>query len=154
MGEYSDNMMDGYGVYVWKNGTIYRGQWENSMHQGCGVKITKQSNGQFLAEEGQFVNDEWVGIVMGCSVAEARKAAANADTAAQMATVFELSQPAIAAVAADAKANAQHHSKGSLPILHRKNGEGNNIKLPTLDAPIKFVQGWLDKIKLPNLNIK
>jgi hypothetical protein len=151
MGEYSDNMMDGYGVYVWKNGTIYRGQWENSMQQGCGVKITKQPNGQFLAEEGEFVNDEWVGTVMGCSVAEARRAAAQADTAAHMAAVFELSQPAIAAVA-NAKANAQHQPTGSLPILHRKKGEG--LKLPTLDAPVKFVQGLLEKIKLPRLHIK
>lgn len=35
-------------------------QWRNSMMDGCGVKITKQPNGTFLAEEGQFVNDEWV----------------------------------------------------------------------------------------------
>jgi MORN repeat len=145
MGEYSDNMMDGYGVYIWKNGTIYRGQWENSMQQGCGVKITKQPNGQFLAEEGEFVNDEWVGSVMGCSVAESRRAAAQADTAAQMAAVFELSQPAAAAVA-----NAQPQPQGSLPILHRKKGEGfKSIKLPNLDEPIKFVQGLLEKVKLP-----
>lgn len=151
MGEYSDNMMDGYGVYVWKNGTIYRGQWENSMQQGCGVKITKQPNGQFLAEEGEFVNDEWVGTVMGCSVAEARRAAAQADTAAQMAAVFEMSQPAIAAVA-DANAQAQQQPQESLPVLHRK--KRNNLKLPSLDAPIEFVQGLLNKIKLSSLNIK
>jgi len=35
-------------------------QWKNSMMDGCGVKITKQPNGSYLAEEGQFVNDEWV----------------------------------------------------------------------------------------------
>ena len=35
-------------------------QWKESMMDGCGVKITKQPNGAFLAEEGQFVRDEWV----------------------------------------------------------------------------------------------
>lgn len=30
------------------------------MMDGCGVKITRQPNGAFLAEEGQFVNDDWV----------------------------------------------------------------------------------------------
>ena len=136
--------MDGYGVYVWKNGTIYRGQWENSMQQGCGVKITKQPNGQFLAEEGEFVNDEWVGNVMGCSVAEARRAAAQADTAAQMAAVFELSQPAPSPAAAAAALNNNGQQKqpaGSLPVLHRKKGEGN-----PLEAPIQFVQDLLNKL--------
>lgn len=37
--------MDGFGVYVWRDGTIYRGQWQNSMMHGCGVKISKQPNG-------------------------------------------------------------------------------------------------------------
>jgi hypothetical protein len=146
MGEYSENMMDGYGVYIWKNGTIYRGQWENSMQSGCGVKITKQPNGNFLAEEGEFVNDEWVGTVMGCSVAEARRAAAQADTAAQMAAVFELSQPAVVA-----SANAKEQPKGSLPILHRKKGAGIKLpSLPNLDAPVQFVQGLVNKIQLPS----
>lgn len=30
------------------------------MMDGCGVRITRQPNGAFLAEEGQFVADEWV----------------------------------------------------------------------------------------------
>ena len=122
------------------------------------MKITKQPNGTFLAEEGQFVNDEWVsckgpacgsrgrtagqlmscctraeaavhvslsscchiarsrplckraaapsllcpwlsplaqvGDVMACTVEQARTAAAEADTAAQMARVFEVSRHA------------------------------------------------------------
>ena len=40
-------------------------QWRNSMMDGCGVKISKQPNGSFLAEEGQFVNDEWVRVGVG-----------------------------------------------------------------------------------------
>ncbi len=59
------------------------------MH-GCGVKISKQPNGDFIAEEGQFVNDEWVGDVMACTVDQARAAAAESDIAAQMARVFEV----------------------------------------------------------------
>lgn len=91
MGEYVDNRMEGYGVYVWADGTLYRGQWENSLAHGCGVKISKQPNGHFIAEEGKFINDEWVGDVMGCSVGDARRAAAEADTAAAMAAAFQLS---------------------------------------------------------------
>lgn len=52
-----------------------------------------QSAGRYIAEEGEFVNDEWAGNVMGCSIAEARKAAAQADAAAQMAMAFELRNP-------------------------------------------------------------
>ena len=90
-GEYQHNEMAGYGVYVWgKDGTVFRGQWQRSAMNGCGVKISKQANGQFLVEEGQFVNDEWVGEGMACPVAQARAAAAEADTAAQMARVFEV----------------------------------------------------------------
>ena len=59
------------------------------MH-GCGVKMTKQANGRLLAEEGEFKNDDWVGAGGKCSVKAARKAAAEADAAAQMARVFEL----------------------------------------------------------------
>ena len=50
--------------------------------------------GDFIAEEGQFVNDEWVGDVMACTVDQARAAAAESDIAAQMARVFEVSAAA------------------------------------------------------------
>lgn len=60
-GEFEENNMSGYGVYVWgQEGSVYRGQWSSSMMNGCGVKITRQPNGSYLAEEGRFVNDEWV----------------------------------------------------------------------------------------------
>ena len=45
--------------------------------------------GSFIAEEGQFVKDEWAGDAM-CTVEQARAAAAEADIAAQMARVFEV----------------------------------------------------------------
>lgn len=151
-------------MYVWgQDASVYRGQWRGSMMDGCGVRITRQPNGSFLAEEGQFVGDDWVsfsggvaagggggrggaglgagaqlggtpnqggvaallavrhmralaaaaspgagtedaaappgpappplqvGDVMACTVEQARAAAAEADSAAQMARVFEVS---------------------------------------------------------------
>ena len=36
-GEFVNNNMGGFGVYVWgSEGSVYRGQWSNSMMQGCG----------------------------------------------------------------------------------------------------------------------
>ncbi|PRW33112.1 MORN repeat [Chlorella sorokiniana] len=123
-GEFQDNQMSGYGVYVWgQEGSVYRGQWSNSMMDGCGVKITKQPNGTFLAEEGQFVNDEWVGDVMACTVEQARAAAAEADTAAQMARVFELGSSAPgseAAKAAEAAAAAAAAAATARPAKLRQ----------------------------------
>lgn len=41
-------------------------QWRSSMMDGCGVKITKQAGSTtYLAEEGEFVNDEWVSFCRG-----------------------------------------------------------------------------------------
>lgn len=93
-GEFIQNLMEGYGVYIWKQeGTLYRGEWKNSMMHGCGVKITRQPNGQFIAEEGFFQNDEWMGNGedVGCTIQQAQEAASQADTAAKMARAFELS---------------------------------------------------------------
>lgn len=89
-GEYLDNDMEGYGVYTWQSGTVYRGKWKESMMDGCGVKMVKQSNGKILLEEGEFNDDEWKGITRRCRVKDARKAAAEADKAAQMASSFQL----------------------------------------------------------------
>ncbi|KAL4423468.1 hypothetical protein ABPG77_005420 [Micractinium sp. CCAP 211/92] len=111
-GEFEDNNMSGYGVYVWgAEGSVYRGQagrgWRSSMMDGCGVKITKQSGSTtYLAEEGEFVNDEWVGSAMACTVEQARAAAAEADRAAQMARVFELGRDSGDSAAALARAHA------------------------------------------------
>ena len=35
-GEWKDNLMDGYGIYYFKNGRIYKGQWKDSKIQGYG----------------------------------------------------------------------------------------------------------------------
>jgi hypothetical protein len=99
MGEYVNNNMEGYGVYVWRDGTVYRGQWKENAAEGCGVKISKQPDGRYIAEEGHFVHDEWIGEDNVCSLAEARRAAGQADVAAQMARVFE-SKPSLESSAA------------------------------------------------------
>lgn len=64
------------------------------MMHGCGVKISKQPGGKFIAEEGEFSNDDWLGATSACSLEDARRAAAEADTAAAMARAFELDKPA------------------------------------------------------------
>lgn len=55
-------------------------QWRSSTMDGCGVKITKQSGSTtYLAEEGEFVNDEWVSrcsCSLCCAVAACRHSAA------------------------------------------------------------------------------
>lgn len=90
MGEYRDNEMDGFGVYRWKESeTVYRGEWKESAMHGCGVKVVRHG-GKAVAEEGEFVDDEWKGVTRACSVKKAREAAAYADIAAQMAKVFQV----------------------------------------------------------------
>lgn len=74
---------------------IYRGEWQKGKMQGCGVKLARH-NGRdgpvFLAEEGMFNEDEWVGDVMACSVEASRAAAHEADVAASMARAFQVSR--------------------------------------------------------------
>lgn len=88
LGEFKDNEFEGDGVYVWKSGTIYRGRWKNGLMHGCGVKLSKQPNGRFISEEGEFIEDEWRGITPACKLVEARRAASQADIAAEMAKAF------------------------------------------------------------------
>lgn len=91
VGEYRENEMDGFGVYAWKaTGTVYRGEWKESRMHGCGVKMVRQGHGNVMAEEGEFVEDEWKGVTKACSVKKAREAAAYADIASQMAKVFQV----------------------------------------------------------------
>jgi hypothetical protein len=56
--------------------------------EGCGVRLTRRGDGSYLAEEGMFVNDAFVGPVMACPVEAAQGAAKEADRAAQMARGF------------------------------------------------------------------
>ena len=81
--------MQGFGVYVWPDGTIYRGEFEQSKLQGCGVRLQKQGS-DFKAEEGHFHDDRFLGQTLACSVGTAQYSAAEADGAAQRARRFQL----------------------------------------------------------------
>jgi len=89
-GEYKDNHMNGLGVYVWKNGAVYRGEWsENNMH-GCGVKLIPKGNGEIVPQEGEWLEDSYIGDVMTCSKYLSRKKAMEADHAARGAREFKV----------------------------------------------------------------
>lgn len=60
------------------------------MMNGCGVKLVKQPSGKMIVEEGEFMEDDWIGQTKACSLKDARRAASNADIAAEMASVFQL----------------------------------------------------------------
>eukprot|EP00884_Botryococcus_braunii_P020256 jgi/Botrbrau1/6914/Bobra.67_3s0032.2 len=90
-GDFHFNQRNGWGRYVWsKAGTIYRGEWQNDAMEGCGVLMHMRADGSFVAEEGLFINDEFVGPVMACPVTAARSAATEADRAAATARGFLL----------------------------------------------------------------
>ena len=97
-GEFLDNDYSGFGVYTWPgrktdgSGTssVHRGEWKESRANGCGVRLTKQKNGKVVAEEGEFKDDEWLGVTKACTVKDAREAAKFADVAGQMASAFRL----------------------------------------------------------------
>jgi len=91
--------------------------------------------GRYIAEEGEFVNDDWVGNVMGCSVADARKAAAQADTAAQMAMVFELNRP---------KQSGAQKPAGAERLLSKSQKKVGGGQMPD---PLQIFQGLLDKFR-------
>ena len=94
-GEFRDNEYSGFGVYTWPaqgdggKGTsaVMRGEWRDSRANGCGVRLTKQKNGKVVAEEGEFKDDEWLGVTKACSVKAAREAARFADVAGLQAQV-------------------------------------------------------------------
>jgi len=94
-GEFRDNEYSGFGVYTWPaqgdggKGTsaVMRGEWRDSRANGCGGRLTKQKNGKVVAEEGEFKDDEWLGVTKACSVKAAREAARFADVAGLQAQV-------------------------------------------------------------------
>jgi hypothetical protein len=91
-GEYKDNKMDGLGVYVWKNGAVYRGEWQNSKMHGCGVKLIPRTKGDVVPQEGEWLEDGYLGDIMACSKFSSRKKAMDADFAAASARAFEVSR--------------------------------------------------------------
>lgn len=69
--------------------SLYRGEWHENQMQGCGVRISRQADGEFLIQEGQFVADNFLGTFMDCGLPEARHAAAEADVVAARAGRFK-----------------------------------------------------------------
>ena len=57
--------------------------------EGCGVRISRKADGEFLIQEGQFVGDQFLGTFMDCSLSEARQAAAEADFIANQTRPFK-----------------------------------------------------------------
>lgn len=85
--------------------------------EGCGVLLHRRADGSIVAEEGLFMNDEFIGPVMACPVAAARSAATEADRAAQMARAFVLPNPKLRQLfmrgqSPQTEAAAQSHGKG------------------------------------------
>lgn len=152
-GEYVDGAMQGFGVYVWSDGTVYRGQWdEHSKMHGCGSKITRQPNGSFIAEEGQFVKDEWAGDAM-CTVEQARAAAAEADIAAQMARVFEVRSAQTPAAGAAAKVVVTKFPRAARKIEGASSGhagaaqQGSGPHPAPWSAPLAAFNEWASKVR-------
>lgn len=50
--------------------------------EGCGVRMSRQADGEFLVQEGQFVGDQFLGTFVECGLPEARQAAVEADIVA------------------------------------------------------------------------
>ncbi|KAK9820914.1 hypothetical protein WJX74_006604 [Apatococcus lobatus] len=89
-GEFFNGKMHGFGAYTWRNGIIYRGEWEANKRSGCGVELVRNHDGSFTSREGQFMNDTFIGPVMACPASIAVARAAEADAAAQKARAFVL----------------------------------------------------------------
>ena len=69
---------------------VYRGEWsENNMH-GCGVKLIPKGNGEIVPQEGEWLEDSYIGDVMTCSKYLSRKKAMEADHAARSAREFKV----------------------------------------------------------------
>eukprot|EP00899_Mesostigma_viride_P003786 jgi/Mesvir1/13408/Mv16493-RA.1 len=85
-GEYRDNMMTGSGVYYWKDtDSTFYGQWKNNNMHGCGVKVYPDD----VIEEGEWLEDAFVGDFMACPADEAKRAAEEARRISARARLFE-----------------------------------------------------------------
>ena len=81
--------MHGFGVYTWKDGSTYNGEWEQGRMHGCGAWHVKDGNHSCL-NEGQFMSNDFVGAGLACPVQTAKFAAKEAAESAQRAKQFEL----------------------------------------------------------------
>lgn len=74
----------------------------------------RRADGSIVAEEGLFMNDEFIGPVMACPVTAARSAATEADRAAQMARAFVLPNPKLSSLFMLGKARRKSQPLGCI----------------------------------------
>eukprot|EP00238_Polyblepharides_amylifera_P006293 CAMPEP_0196579082 /NCGR_PEP_ID=MMETSP1081-20130531/17638_1 /TAXON_ID=36882 /ORGANISM="Pyramimonas amylifera, Strain CCMP720" /LENGTH=172 /DNA_ID=CAMNT_0041898539 /DNA_START=205 /DNA_END=720 /DNA_ORIENTATION=- len=78
-GDFFGGSPEGFGLYIWPDGSKYSGRWRSGRLHGCGRKT--HSNGQ--KEEGEFLEDTFIGQQMGCSDMEVEVTALAGETAAK-----------------------------------------------------------------------
>jgi hypothetical protein len=78
--------MEGHGVYRWRDGSVYKGEWRSNYMNGCGRKIFPGN----IVEEGEWVTDMFAGDFSSCDVATARDSARKAEQIASESRMFML----------------------------------------------------------------
>ena len=53
MGTWHQNCREGEGVFIWNDGSIYKGSWKNDKREGFGIKV--DAEGRY---EGEWKNDQ------------------------------------------------------------------------------------------------
>ena len=91
--------MDGFGIYTWKNGNRYEGEWSSSNMNGCGRMIvaSQQQQQQQVSRAGEWHSDVFVGAqtaacprrAVDAAVQQARAAARQARELARQAAARE-----------------------------------------------------------------
>lgn len=79
-------MLDGLGVYKWRDGSVYRGEWRGNYMNGCGRKVFPGN----IVEEGEWVTDMFAGDFSSCDVPTARATARKAEQVASESRMFML----------------------------------------------------------------
>ena len=57
-GEFKNNLREGYGKLIYKNGCYYKGQWHNDKKQGFGVEYLENDK---IFYQGEFIDDVYNG---------------------------------------------------------------------------------------------
>mmetsp|Transcript_7471 Transcript_7471/g.12871 ORF Transcript_7471/g.12871 Transcript_7471/m.12871 type:complete len:212 (+) Transcript_7471:166-801(+) len=77
-GDFYQGAPHGFGVYHWPDGSSFHGQLRNGQPNGCGRKLYSNKE----REEGEFLEEAFVGDLMSCDAAESEAAAMAADNSA------------------------------------------------------------------------
>mmetsp|Transcript_14478 Transcript_14478/g.36637 ORF Transcript_14478/g.36637 Transcript_14478/m.36637 type:complete len:231 (-) Transcript_14478:145-837(-) len=144
-GEYKDNYMDGLGVYIWKNGAIYRGEWRGNNMHGCGVKLvpgSEKGGSGITPQEGEWVDDHFVGDMLVCSKYTSRKRAMEADFAAASARALQLEHDSV--LDEEESKKSASSGRGGPP---RDDGGGPHLggKTQHPQRPLALVSGGLSR---------